>query len=115
MSKMVQAKLKYAKISPQKARLVANQIRNSSVNEAMDLLIFSKKKVASIIKGVLKSAITNAEHNEGMDIDLLYISSIQVDQGPVTKRSMARAKGRGNVILKKTSHISVKVSEKNNL
>ena len=109
----VQAKLKHARISAQKARLVANQIRGLSVEKALNLLSFSNKKAASLIKGALTSAIANAEHNDGMDINELYVSTVHVDEGPTMKRFEARAKGRGNRILKRTSHVTVKVAEIN--
>lgn len=108
----VQAKLKYAKISAQKVRLVANQVRNLKVEKALNTLSFSKKKAALVIKNVLNSAIANAENNNGMDIDSLYISTIFVDEGPTVKKFEARAKGRGNRILKRTSHILLKVAIK---
>jgi large subunit ribosomal protein L22 len=105
------AVLKHARISPQKARLVADQIRNLPVDRALQVLNFSNKKAAPLIKGVLESAIANAEHNEGADIDELKVSAICVDCGPVLKRMHARAKGRGNRIVKRTSHITVTVAE----
>lgn len=107
----VAAKFRYARISPQKARLVADQIRGLPVEEAMNLLKFSPKKAAGMMKLVLNSAIANAEHNEGMDIDELKVSTIYVDEGPRMKRIRPRAKGRANRILKRTSHIVVKVSD----
>jgi large subunit ribosomal protein L22 len=103
--------LKHARISPQKARLVADQIRNLPVDRALQVLTFSNKKAAPLIKGVLESAIANAEHNEGADIDELKVSAICVDCGPVLKRMHARAKGRGNRIVKRTSHITVTIAE----
>jgi large subunit ribosomal protein L22 len=106
------AKLTYARISPQKCRLVADQIRGLPVEKALQLLAFSPKKGAEIIKKVLESAIANAEHNDGADIDELKVSRIFVDQGPTLKRMHARAKGRGNRILKRTSHITVMVADK---
>lgn len=109
----VQAKLKFARISPQKCRLVADQIRGLPVEKAINLLTFSNKKAAVLIKEVLNSAIANAEHNDGMDVDTLFVSTTFVDAGPTMKRFEARAKGRGNRILKRTSHITVKVAEKN--
>jgi large subunit ribosomal protein L22 len=105
------AKLKYARISPQKARLVADQVRGLPVERALQVLSYSGKKAADIIKNVLESAIANAEHNEGADIDELAVSSIWVDEGPTLKRMRARAKGRGNRIIKRMSHISVTVAE----
>ncbi len=109
----VQAKLKFAKISAQKCRLVADQIRGLPVEKAINLLTFSNKKAAVLIKDVLNSAIANAEHNDGMDVDSLFVSTVFVDEGPTMKRFEARAKGRGNRILKRTSHITVKVADKN--
>ena len=106
------AKLRYAGISPQKARLVADQIRNMPVEQALNLLTFSQKKAGTMIKKVLESAIANAEHNEGADIDELRVAAICVDEGRMLKRFQARAKGRGNRILKRNSHITVTVSDK---
>ena len=106
------AKLSYARISPQKCRLVADQIRGLPVDKALQILAFSPKKAAAIVKKVLESAIANAEHNDGADIDELKVAKIYVDQGPTLKRMHARAKGRGNRILKRTSHIFVAVAEK---
>ena len=105
------AKLKYARISAQKARLVADQIRGLHVERALTTLTFSTKKGAPLIKKVLESAIANAEHNEGADIDALKVASIMVDEGPTMKRIRARAKGRAARILKRTSHITLTVAE----
>jgi large subunit ribosomal protein L22 len=105
------AKLRFARISPQKTRLVADQIRGLPVERALQQLAFSPKKGAGIVKKVLESAIANAEHNDGADIDELRVSTIQVDEGPILKRMRARAKGRANRILKRTSHITVVVAE----
>lgn len=107
----VSAKHRYARTSAQKARLVADQVRGLPVDQAIEVLSFSQRKAASLIKKVLDSAIANAEHNEGADIDDLVVSEIYVDEGPTLKRFQARAKGRGNRILKRTSHITVKVSD----
>jgi len=107
----VAARLKTVRVSPQKARLVADQVRGKNVEKALEILSFSPKKSARIIKKVLESAIANAEHNEGADIDELKVSTIFVDQGPVYKRIQPRAKGRANRILKRTSHITVCVSD----
>jgi large subunit ribosomal protein L22 len=107
----VAAKLRYAGISPQKARLVADQVRNLPVEQALNLLTFSNKKAAVMIKKVLESAIANAEHNEGADIDELKVSRIFVDEGPTQKRFHARARGRGDRIFKRSSHITVSVSD----
>ncbi len=106
------AKLRYARISPQKARLVADQIRGKDVEQALNELTFSTKKAAGLIKKVLESAIANAENNDAADVDELQVSRIQVDEGPVFKRMHARAKGRGNRIMKRTSHILIGVSER---
>lgn len=108
----VAAKLRFARISPQKCRLVADQIRGLPVDKALNILAFSPKKGAAIVKKVLESAIANAEHNEGADVDELCVKTVFVDQGPTMKRIMPRAKGRANRILKRTSHITVAVGEK---
>lgn len=107
----VSAKLKNASISPQKGRLVADQIRGKPVEQALQTLSFSTKKAASIVKKVLESAIANAENNEGADIDELKVKTICVDEGRVMKRIHARAKGRANRIIKRSSHITVTVSD----
>lgn len=108
----VAAKLRTAQISPQKGRLVADQIRGLPVDRALEVLSFSSKKAAGLIKKILESAIANAEHNEGADVDELKVSTIFIDQGPVQKRIQPRAKGRANRILKRTSHITVCVSDR---
>ena len=105
----VQAKLKGARLSAQKARLVADQVRGKGVEEALELLPYSTKKGAAIIKKVLDSAIANAEHNEGADVDELKISTIFVDEGMTMKRIMPRAKGRADRILKRSCHITITV------
>jgi large subunit ribosomal protein L22 len=107
----VKAYLKGARISAQKVRLVADQVRGMPVEKAEQLLTFSTKKAAHIVKKVLLSAIANAEHNEGADIDELSVSTIMVDEGPTLKRGRARAKGRGTRILKRTSHITLTVAD----
>ena len=107
----VAAKLSGAPLSAQKARLVADQIRGKHVEEALDILAFSPKKGAEIIKKVLESAIANAEHNEGADVDELKVSTIFVDEGLTMKRIRPRAKGRADRILKRTCHITVKVAD----
>ena len=107
----VSATLKYTRLSPQKARLVADQIRGMPVERAVELLVFSNKKAAAAIKKVLDSAIANAEHNEGADIDELKVSAVMVDEGLVYKRFKARARGRANRIVKRTSHVKVTVSD----
>jgi len=107
----VAAKLSRAQLSAQKVRLVADQIRGKYVEEALDILTFSQKKSARIIKKVLESAIANAEYNEGADVDGLRVSTIYVDEGVTLKRLMPRAKGRSDRILKRSCHITVKVSD----
>ena len=107
----VSARLRFVRLSPRKARLVADQIRGLPVERADELLTFSRKRAASVIKKVLSSAIANAEHNEGADIDELRVQSICVDQGPVHKRFRPRARGRATRILKPTSHITVTVAD----
>lgn len=107
----VAARLRGAHLSAQKARLVADQIRGKSIEEALDILTFSTKKGAAIVKKVLESAIANAEHNEGADVDELKVSTIFVDEGLTMKRIRPRAKGRADRILKRTCHITVKVAE----
>ena len=107
----VSAKLTNAPLSAQKGRLVADQIRGLNVERALQVLNFSPKKAAHIVKKVLESAIANAEHNQGADIDELKIAKIFVDEGPTHKRMRARAKGRGVRILKRHSHITVTVSD----
>ena len=101
--------LRTARISPQKARLVADQVRGLPVGRATDLLAFSTKKAAQMVKKLLLSAIANAENNQGADVDELKIAKIFVDEGPTMKRMHARAKGRGTRIIKRTSHITVVV------
>ena len=108
----VAAKLKGARMSAQKARLVADQVRGKSVEAALEILQFSTKKGADIIKKVLESAIANAEHNDGADVDELKVTTIFVDEGMTMKRIKPRAKGRADRILKRSCHITVKVAEK---
>jgi large subunit ribosomal protein L22 len=105
------AKLRYARISPQKCRLVADTVRGRKVGNALALLRFQPKKGAELVLKVLESAIANAEHNLGADIDALKVSAIMVDEAPTLKRFTARAKGRGNRIIKRNSHITVSVSD----
>jgi large subunit ribosomal protein L22 len=107
----VAAKLKFARLSPQKTRLVCDQIRGLPIDRALDILKFSPKKVASVLVKVLNSAIANAEHNFGADIDELRVTQIYADQGPTYKRMQPKAKGRGSRILKPTCHITVVVSD----
>lgn len=105
------ARLKGARISAQKARLVADQVRGLPVADALNILRFSPKKAAGLIKGVLESAIANAEHNDGADIDLLRVGTIMVDEGATLKRIRPRAKGRADRIFKRSCHITVKVTD----
>ncbi len=108
----VLAKLSNAPLSAQKARLVGDLIRGMPVDQALKILKFSSKKGAVIIKKILESAIANAEHNDSADIDELKVSTVFVNEAPTMKRFKARAKGRANHILKRTCHITVKVSER---
>jgi large subunit ribosomal protein L22 len=107
----VTAKLSNAPMSAQKARLVGDQIRGVPVEKALNSLKFSTKKAAGIMLKILESAIANAEHNESADIDELFVSTVYVNEAATLKRVRARAKGRANHILKRTCHITVKVSE----
>lgn len=107
----VSAVLRNARLSAQKARLVADLVRGQSVEKALNVLAFTPKKGAQIIRSVLESAIANAEHNEGADIDALKVAVIYVDKGPSLKRFSARAKGRGDRIEKQTCHITVTVGD----
>lgn len=108
----VAAKLRGAQLSAQKARLVADQIRGKKVEDALDILAFSAKKGAAVVKKILESAIANAEHNEGADVDELKVSTVFVDEGITMKRIKPRAKGRADRILKRTCHITIKVADK---
>ncbi len=105
------AKLRYARLSAQKGRLVADQIRGLPVEQALNRLNFSGKKAAVVVRKVLESAIANAEHNEGADIDELRVHTVCIDEGPTMKRIRARAKGRAARILKRSSHITVTVAD----
>ena len=105
------AKLRGAMVSAQKARLVADQVRGQKVDQALNTLAFSPKKAAHLVKKVLESAIANAEHNDGADVDELRVSAIFVDEGMTMKRIKPRAKGRADRIFKRTCHITVKVSD----
>jgi large subunit ribosomal protein L22 len=108
----VSATLKHARISAQKARLVADQVRGSSVERALNVLTFSQKKGAAIIKKLLESAIANAENNNGLDIDELSIARIFVNEASTYKRLRAASKGRGHRILKRNCHVTIEVAEK---
>lgn len=105
------ATLRYARISPQKCRLVASQIRGMPVAQALHILQFSRKKAAHLLRKVLESAIANAENNDGADIDELRVSVVTVGEAPTFARFRARAKGRGTRIIKRNSHITVQVAD----
>jgi len=107
----VTSKLRYARISPQKCRLVADVVRGKPVGNAIATLKFMPKKGAAMVRKVLESAVANAEHNHGADVDDLKVALIQVDAAPQLKRFGARAKGRGTRIVKRNSHITVAVSD----
>jgi large subunit ribosomal protein L22 len=108
-----QAVMRGARLSAQKGRLIADLIRGKSVAEALDILTFSPKKGADLVKKVLESAVANAEHNNGADVDELSVSTVFVDEGMTMKRIRPRAKGRADRILKRSCHITVKVAEQN--
>ena len=105
------ARYRKVRSSAQKLRLIADLIRGKKVPKALDILNFNNKKAAILVKKVLESAIANAEHNDGIDIDQLKVKNILVDEGSTMKRMMPRAKGRADRILKRTSHITVIVSD----
>jgi len=107
----VAATLRYARISPQKCRLVADQIRGKSVSDALSILHFSPRRAASMMHKILESAIANAEHNYGADIDELRVSLVEINGAPLYTRYRARAKGRGSKIIKRNSHITVRVAD----
>jgi large subunit ribosomal protein L22 len=113
MTMETNATLRGVRLSAQKGRLVADQIRGLPVDRALSLLAFSPKKGAKIIKKVLESAIANAEHNDGADIDELKVKTIYIDRAETLKRTSARAKGRGNIIGKQSCHIHVVVGDGN--
>ena len=104
--------LKFIRLSPQKGRLIADQIRGLPVERALEILQFSTRKAAGPVKKVLESAIANAEHNEGADVDELRVSTVYVEKGEMLRRMRARAKGRGNRIVKPTCHIFLTVADK---
>jgi len=109
----VRARLRHTRTSPQKARLIADMIRGKNVNDAMNLLAFTRKKAAGLFQKLLKSAVANAEENHKVvDVDDLYVKQVFVDGGVVWKRQMPRARGTANVILKRTSHITIVLNEK---
>jgi len=106
-----QAVLKFVRLSPQKARAVADLVRGKKVDDALNILKFNTRKSAKLIRKVLESAIANAENNHGADVDELKLQSIFIDEGPVLKRIMPRAKGRADRIVKPTSHITIRVTD----
>lgn len=106
------AKLRFARVSPQKARLVADQVRGMPVGRALEVLQFSTRKPARVVGKLLESAVANAEHNEGADIDELRVATIMVDEGPTMKRMKPRARGSADRILKRTSHLTIRVADK---
>ena len=108
----VVAKLKYQRLSPQKARLVADIVRGKNALQALNILKFTHTKAALYIEKTWRSAIANAEHNNNMDPDKLFVSKILIDKGPVLKRISPRAMGRADIIRKPTAHITVEVDEK---
>lgn len=108
----VKAKLKFVRVTPRKAQLVADLIRGRGSEEALNILTFTKKAAAKIIVKLLKSAIANATQKKNIDIDRLYIKMITVDQGPTMKRFQPRALGRATTIRKRTSHINIVLDEK---
>jgi large subunit ribosomal protein L22 len=107
----VAARLKFTRLSAQKCRLVCDQIRGLPIDRALDVLKFSRQRAAAVLQKLLNSAIANAEHNQGADIDELKVAQIFADQGPPYKRMQARAKGRGTRILKPTCHITIILSD----
>ena len=108
----VQARLRFVRIAPRKARLVADLIRGKGSEDALNILTFTKKAAAKIIIKLLKSAIANATQKKTIDIDRLYVKQITVDQGPTMKRYQPRALGRATMIRKRTSHINIVLDEK---
>lgn len=108
----VKARLRFARVAPRKARLVADLIRGKGSEEASNLLTFTKKAAAKIVKKVLKSAIANAAQKKNVDVDRLYVKRITVDQGPTMKRYLPRALGRATMIRKRTSHITIVLDER---
>jgi len=103
---------RYVRLTPRKARLVADLVRGKSALEALEILTYTNKKAAVSIKKTLDSAIKNASNNHNMDEEKLFVSAIMIDEGPVLKRLKPRAMGRADIMHKKTSHITVVVSEK---
>lgn len=108
----VTAKLRYARVGTQKARLVADSIRGKDVNEALRILTYMPKKTAVFMKKLLESAVANAEHKQVIDVDNLYVKTVTVDQGPYMKRFQPRAQGRAFEVKKKMSHINLVLDER---
>jgi len=108
----VKARLRFVRIAPRKARLVADLIRGKRSEEALNILTFTKKAAAKIIIKLLKSAIANATQKKTIDIDRLYVKQITVDQGPTMKRYQPRALGRATIIRKRTSHVNIVLDER---
>lgn len=106
------AKLKYARLSPQKTRLVVDMVRGKAVQEALNILKFSPQRPADVVAKLVRSAVANAEQKGVADVDRLFVKAVTVDQGPVLKRFMPRAQGRATRIRKPTSHITVVLDEK---
>ncbi|MCZ6888676.1 MAG: 50S ribosomal protein L22 [Gammaproteobacteria bacterium] len=107
----VSATAKKLQIAPQKVRLIVDQVRGMPVSDALDVLIFSPQKAAGLVRKVLESAIANAENNEGADVDALSVAEIFVNAGATMKRIKPRAKGRADRILKRSSHVTVTVTD----
>ena len=105
------ALLRHARLSPQKARIVGDQLRGLSVEHAFEVLTFGKPKATHILRKVLESAVANAEHNEGADVDELFVGAVTIDQGRTFRRFRARARGRASRIAKRTSHIKMTVTD----
>lgn len=108
----VKASLRYARVSAQKARLVANLIRGKDVSEAIKTLTFLNKKSAGLMKKIVESAVANADYKKTIDLDKLYVKTIMVDEGPVLKRFRPRAQGRATGVRKRMSHINVVLDER---
>ena len=108
----VKARLRFVRIAPTKARLVADLIRGKRSEEALNILTFTKKAAAKILIKLLKSAIANATQKKNIDVDRLYVKQITVDQGPTMKRFQPRALGRATMIRKRTSHIHIVLDER---
>jgi large subunit ribosomal protein L22 len=106
------AKLRYARLSPQKTRLVVDMVRGKRVQDALNILKFSPQKAAAVVSKLVSSAVANAEQKGISDVDRLFVKTINVDQGPALKRFLPRAQGRATRIRKPTSHITVVLDEK---